>query len=160
MTTTTKTTMAYNTAGQAGLAAKIQGLREAKAAFQAMPEVFRDRLLQATETTASETVRDARARVLASPSVKTRRLYDAITYRVTQTNGRAKVGISNVAFPDTRGFVDRPARRAHFIEFGTRRQPAEPFMLPAVEGQKPLYLQRCQAAGKEAERDLAGGRFQ
>lgn len=143
----------------AGLTEYVQGLREAKAAFQALPVVFRDRLLSATETTASEIVRAARARVLASPSVQTRRLYDAIEYRITKTNGRARVGVTNVAFPDSRGFVDRPALRAHFVEFGTRNMPAEPFMIPAAESQTQHYLTRCQAAGREAERDLAQGRF-
>jgi HK97 gp10 family phage protein len=148
----------YSQAGQAGLSVKIEGLREAKRAFQALPVVFRDRMLAATETTASEIVRAAQARILSSPSVQTRRLYAAIAYKVTKTNGRAKVGVTDVAFPDTGG-VDRPLRRAHFVEFGTRNMPAEPFMIPAAEGQTQPYLARCQAAGREAERDLAAGRF-
>jgi HK97 gp10 family phage protein len=149
----------YSPAGQAGLSAKIQGLREAKRAFQALPEVFRDRLLAATETTASEVVRAARARIASSPSMRTRRLYDAIGYKITKTNGRAKVGVQNTSFPDSRGFTDNPARRARFVEFGTAHMPAEPFMIPAAESQVQPYLTRCQAAGREAERDLAAGRF-
>src|SRR3954468_19457828 len=86
----------YSAEGQAGLAAKIQGLREAKAAFQALPEVFRNRLLAATETTLSEIVRAAKARVLSSPSVQTRNLYNAIGYSLTKSNGRGKAGIQNV----------------------------------------------------------------
>src|SRR3954471_3099512 len=74
----------------------VQGLREAKAAFQAVPEVFRNRLLAATETTLSEIVRAAKARVLASPSVRTRNLYNAIGYTITKTNGRGRAGIQNV----------------------------------------------------------------
>jgi HK97 gp10 family phage protein len=149
----------YSAAGQAGLAAKIQGLREAKAAFQALPTVVRERMLEASETTASEIVRAARARILASPSAQTRRLYNALAYKVTQTSGRAKVGVTDVAFPDSRGMVDRPARRAHFVEFGTRKMRAEPFMIPAAESQKQPYLERCQRAGKQVEQDLATGRF-
>lgn len=142
-----------------GITTYVQGLREAKAAFQAVPEVFRLKLLTATETTASEVVRAAQARILASPSVQTRRLYGAIGYKVTPTNGRARVGVTDVAFPDSSGGVDRPAKRAHYIEFGTRKMPAEPFMIPSAEGQTQPYLDRCQSAGREAERDLAAGRF-
>lgn len=168
----------------AAITASVQGQREAKAAFQAVPEVFRNRLLAATETTLSEIVRGARARVLASPSVRTRNLYNAIGYTLSKANGRGRAGIMNVTTTiqvggrkvRVRGIItagrggsastaagaraDRPARRAHFVEFGTSKMRAEPFMIPATEAQRQPHLRRCQAAGQEAERDLATGRFQ
>lgn len=166
-------------AGPAALAVKIQGLREAKRAFQALPEVTRDAMLGAVEMTASEMVRAARARLQSSPSIRTRSLYNALAYRVTKTNGRAKVGVTPmsttvhmVGTREKRKFkgrlltragrqqVVRPDRYAHLVEFGTRKMPAEPFMIPAAEGQKGPFLDRCRAAGRKIEQGAAaaGGR--
>lgn len=161
----------------AAIAGHVQGLREAKAAFQALPQIVRDNLLDATETTAREIARNAQARLLSSPSIQTRNLYNAVAWKVTKTNGRGRVGItsgqtmlSNLATRKrvtvkgiiiagkgggASGRVDRPSRRAHFVEFGTRKMPAEPFMIPAAEGQVQPYLQRCRAAGKGIEQDVA-----
>lgn len=136
------------------LQTKIRGLREAKAAFQALPDIVRDNMLAAAQTTASEIARGAQARLEASPSIVTRNLYRAVAWKVTKTNGRARVGITNATFA-VNGRTDRPSRRAHFIEFGTRRAPAEPFMIPATEAQKQPYLDRCKRAGKGIERDAA-----
>lgn len=164
----------YSTAGKAGLAVKIQGLREAKRAFQALPAATRDAMLGAVETTASEMARDARARLQRAPSIRTRSLYNAIAYRVTKTNGRAKVGVTPtsttvhmIGSREKRKFkgrifhingrqqLVRPDRYAHYVEFGTRKQPAEPFMMPAAEGQKGPFLSRCKAAGKHIEQNVA-----
>ena len=173
----------YSPAGQAALDSKIQGLRAAKAAFQALPEVFRNGLNEATFITTSEIARQAKAFVLASPSVRTRSLYNAIGFTTNDKLGRGRVGIMNITTTINVGgknvrvrgnLVGRPGGRslassvraiiprryAHLIEFGARHFPAEPFMLPAVEREKPHYLERCRAAGRRAEETLAriGGR--
>lgn len=127
---------------------KIRGLREAKAAFQALPQIVRDNMLAAAETTVREIARGAKARIEASPSIHTKALLNAIGWRVTKTNGRARVGVEN----QSAGKVN-PARRAHFVEFGTVNMPAEPFMLPAAEAETQPHLARCRAAGKGIERD-------
>jgi hypothetical protein len=142
-----------------GLTAHIRGLKEARVAFQALPEVFRDRLGDATETTVQEIARGAQARLASSPSVRTRRLLNAVMSSFSRKTGRGRVGISNATFSGTNGEVDRPSSRAHFVEFGTKSQSAEPFMIPSAESQTQPYLERVRAAGKFAERDLASGRF-
>lgn len=163
----------------ADLATKIQGLREAKAAFQALPERMRVRLNAATETTLSEIVRHAKARILASPSVQTRALLNSIGFSFNPNNGRGQAGVANVTTSITvggrrlriRGVLTagaggsalrsagarlvKPTRYAHMIEFGTRRQPAEPFMVPAAQTQERPYLDRALRAGQDVERDLA-----
>jgi len=170
----------YSAAGKAGLAGKIQGLREAKRAFQALPEVTRTAMLSAVEMTAREMARAAQERIARSPSIQTRSLYNAIAWRATKTNGRAKVGVSagkttfyNVTTRKRESFkgrigarggrqvLIRPDRYAHFVEFGTRKMPAEPFMIPAAEGQKGPFLDRCRAAGRQLEQGMAalGARF-
>jgi len=158
----------------AGLAGYVKGLREAKAAFQALPQIVRDNLGHATETTVREIARGAQARLQASPSIVTRNLYNHVGWSYTKTNGRGRVGIgsgsttvSNIAAKRTfkvkgvvmsrggRTFVDRPSRRAHFIEFGTKNMPAEPFMIPAAQAEKQPYLDRCRVSGKGIETDTA-----
>jgi HK97 gp10 family phage protein len=163
----------------------VLGLREAKAAFQKMPAAFRDALNDATEVTVREIARNAKARIIASPSIRTRALLNHITWSMNARTGRGRAGVASGTTTLTvngrkvrvRGIIIagkggsartsqgakkiNPSRYAHFVEFGTVRMPAEPFMLPATEGQKGPYLQRCQAAGRTAERTLAnvGSRF-
>ena len=160
----------------ASLTEKIQGLREAKAAFQALPTIVRDRLLDATFVTLSEIKRHAQAQLLASPSIQTRNLYNAVDFTLNKNSGRGRAGIANVyttlriggARRRLKGIVktgagggaggstqDIPRRRAHFVEFGTRHQPAEPFMTPAAESQVQPYLERCRARGPQIEQDAA-----
>ena len=162
----------------------VTGLREAKAAFMRLPEVARDNMNGAVETTVREIARGAKARLLASPSIVTRNLYNHVRWSVTKTNGRGKVGISAGSTTITvggrsvkvKGIItagtggsalksmgarkDSPARRAHFIEFGKHDKheaKAEPFMIPSAEAQRAPYLARCRQAGKGIERDLRSG---
>src|SRR3990167_8568369 len=136
-------------AASKGLTLKIEGMRAAKAAFQALPETVRDGLLDATETTARELVRHAQARLASSPPIQTRPPHDPVAW-ANKKNGRAKAGISTgstVIMLSTgrrrrvRGIItagagggaaggsrDVPSQRAHFIEFGTRHMAAEPFI--------------------------------
>ena len=138
-------------ASNSALQHKIQGMRAAKAAFQALPEVVRDRLLDATATTVREIVRHAKARIEASPSIRTRQLLNHINWTVNRKNGRGKAGVTSEVTP----LRLQPRQYAHFVELGTKHAPAEPFMLPAAESQKQPYLDRCRAAGKGIETDLA-----
>lgn len=164
------------------IAGRVQGLREAKAAFQKMPKVFQDDLNDATELTVREIVRNAQARLQSSPSIRTRNLFNHVTWTMNRKNGRGRAGVSSgssiISNPQIGGVgksrirvkgiiiagkgggaaggrIDRPSRRAHFVEFGTKHMPAEPFMMPATEGQQAAYLQRCRAAGKRSEQTLA-----
>lgn len=162
----------------AALAAHIRGLKEAKAAFQQLPVVVRERMLAATETTVREIARNAQARLRSSPSIRTRALHDHIAWRVTKTNGRGRVGVSagstvvngvkvkGIITPGAGGSAAKsagaksvmPSRYAHLVEFGSRHMGAEPFMLPSAESQRQPYLERCRAAGRDVEKDLSVGR--
>mgnify|MGYP001248558692 CR=1 FL=1 len=160
-------------------AAKIQGMRELKAAFQALPAITRERLLEATELTAQEVVRHAKGHLLSSPSIRSRALYNHIMYAITKTNGRARVGVSagSTSFVSAgkrirlKGIIGTsaggkaitiyPTRYAHFVEYGTRHMPAEPFMIPAKDSQRAPYLDRVTHAWKTVEQDVAAiGRHQ
>lgn len=169
---------------QAAIAGHVRGLAEAKAAFQKLPEVVRVNMLGAVEVTVREIARGAQARLQASPSIRTRNLYNAVAWQVSKSSGRGRVGITSgsttiqvgdrkirvkgiitagrggSASTSAGARLDRPSRRAHFVEFGTRHMPAEPFMTPAAEAQKQPFLARAKAAGKGIERDMitVGGR--
>lgn len=171
-----------NNAGAIGM--HVQGLREAKSAFQALPQIARDAYLHATEMTLMEIRRGAQGRILSSPSVNTRRLHDHVNYTLNRKSGFGRVGVtsgsSRIIVPSVAGKtrsvrvkgvvvpgrggsalksagarIDRPSRRAHFVEFGTKFMPAEPFMVPATTAQKSPYLERIRAAGREIERGVA-----
>jgi hypothetical protein len=164
------------------IAGYVAGLREAKAAFQALPEITRDAMLGATETTLSEVVRAARAKLQSSPSIRTRALYNQIGYTLNKNSGRGRAGI----MAGTTTFVSggrkirikgifrknadgtwnskkvQPSRYGPKVEFGTKFMTAEPFMIPAAESQEQPYLDRCQAAGRKIETAAAaigGGRL-
>lgn len=169
---------------QTAIQAHITGLREAKAAFQAMPEIMRDELNRATETTVREIVRLAKARVAASPAIRTRALFNSINWTLNRKSGRGRAGVSSgsttvrtsststgkvrnvrvkgVIVPGKDGGqigarLVRPSRYAHFIEFGAKHKhmPAEPFMVPSAEAEKKPYLDRCRVAGKKLEQKMA-----
>lgn len=157
----------------------VQGLREAKAAFLALPEIVRTRMNEANEVTAREIVRNAKAKVLASPSIRTRSLYNAIRYTLNKKSGRARAGIADVTTTVSNprmGFVGkqsikikgvivsgrggkpmlvRPVRYVHLVEFGAKQMNAEPFMVPAMEAEKRPHIERCRRAGKAIETDMA-----
>ena len=164
----------YSAAGKSALAGKIAGLRAAKRAFQALPQATREAMLGATTETVQAIASGAKARLQSSPSIRTRTLYDAVTWRVTKTNGRGKVGISplqtrlfdlatkqrtrlkgRVVIKNNKQAIARADRYAHFVEFGTKHMTQEPFMIPATEDQAQPYLARCRAAGKVIEQQVA-----
>lgn len=165
----------------AAIAGYVAGLKEAKAAFQALPEIASDLLNDATELTVREVVRHAQAKLQSSPSIQTRNLYNHVTWSLNRKSGRGKAGIAtgssvisaqagHVGKSTIRvkgivmagkgggaagGRLDKPSRRAHFVEFGTKHMKAEPFMIPAAEGQTAPFLNRCKGAGPLIEKGVA-----
>ncbi|MGE3840050.1 MAG: hypothetical protein AB7I50_00540 [Vicinamibacterales bacterium] len=176
-----------NNAG--AISAYIDGMRQAKARFQALPVVMQEKRLNVNSATAAAVAVGARQRLLSSPSIQTRSLLNHVKWKVTKTNGTALVGVTSgstvqqvtvrvgnaavlkkvrskgiiiagrggSALKSQGAKIIRPSRYAHLIEFGWLKAPAEPFMIPATNAQKEPHLQRWRAAGREIERDLAGG---
>lgn len=128
------------------MTARLQGIIEARRAFARIPEAMRDAINDANETTAREIVRGAQGRVRQ----RTGLLMRSIDYSIDKRRGQAKVGI-----------VAGPAFYGHFLEFGTVRMAARPFMTPAVEAERGPHEQRMIASGRQIEKDVAavGGRF-
>lgn len=156
----------------------IQGVTQAKAIFAALPAIAKKRFLAGTAQTVEAIGERARANLLRSPSVRTRALYNAITWTVSKTSGFGRVGVArtttavgSLALRKTirvRGTiisvmrngrrtieVVQPSKYAHLVERGTIHMRAEPFMTPAAEQEKPRHLQRCYEAGIAIERDAS-----
>lgn len=129
----------------------IKGMIAARKAFQALPEATREALFSATEETA------ARVQFVAKQRVKRRYgfLEQHIEKRVSKRSGFAAVGISKGAETTPTGLPAEPWRYAHFVEFGSTRLHAQPFMIPAAEGEKGPFLARYKAAGPGIERTMA-----
>lgn len=130
---------------------RIDGLREAIAAFQALPDETREALLSATETTVSEIARGAQVRLRSSPSIMTRTLVNAVGWTVNRRSGLGRVGIratstvmrnaqmgaigrntvrvKGTVIPGRNGSaltsqgarIIRPTKYGHLVEFGHRK---------------------------------------
>ncbi len=78
--------------------------------------------------------------------VRTGNLKRRITSAATGLNGRV-------------GFSDADAFYWRFVEFGTVRVPARPFVRPAAEAESDAFVRGMQGIGPRLERDLSSGRF-
>lgn len=166
------------------ISAHIDGLRAAKAKFQALPTFMQEKRIQVNSATAAAIVLGAKQHLIASPSIQTRSLLNHVQWSISKTNGQAKAGVTSgstmIAFGHMGGITKkikvkgliiagkggsaltsrgakliRPSRYAHLVEFGTVHFEAEAFMIPATNAQKEPHLQRWRAAGKQLERDMA-----
>lgn len=147
------------------MTATIQGLPQMRAAFKRAPEVLKAQLNNATEATVKAVKLSAQQRV----PVDTGTLRDHIEGRFSRQTGFGRVGIGDgrVAIGGRGGSALRSAgarllearKYAHFVEFGTSRVTAQPFMLPAAESQRIHYAARLRVAGAQAERQLAVSRL-
>ena len=170
-----------NNAG--AISAYLDGKREAVAKFAALPPFMQEKRINVNSATAAAIAIGARQRLISSPSIQTRHLYDHVQWSINKRTGVAKVGVTagssmvnvrpgvrkNVrvkgiliagrggsALRSKGARLDVPARRAHLIEFGWSHAPAEPFMIPSTDAQKGPHLDRWRAAGRQLERDMAG----
>lgn len=166
----------------AAISAYVDGLREAKAKFQALAPFMQQKRITVNAATAAAVALGARQRIIASPSIQTRSLLEHISWKVSTSNGSATVGVTSGSTtlnvrPGVRKNVRvkgiviagrggsalksqgarliRPTRYAHLVEFGWSHAVAEPFMIPATDAQREPHLQRWRAAGRELEREMA-----
>lgn len=138
-----------------------------KRAFRQAPDTFKQQCNEATEATVYAVERRAQQNVPADTGT----LRQHIASSFSKRTGFGKVGIKpgRVAIAGRGGSaltrhgarVLEPKKYAHFVEFGTSNMAAQPFMLPAAEGERSAYAQRLKNAGRAAERELSGlgGRF-
>lgn len=128
------------------MSVRISGIKAARAAFARFPVAAREAINEAHEITAEQIVRNAQGRVRKRSGFLAR----SISYSLDKRAGTAKVGIEKgLAF------------YGHFLEFGTIRMKAKPFLIPAVEVETPFHERRMRDAGSAIERDVStfGSRF-
>lgn len=144
----------------------VKGLAAARKAFKDIDPVMREHLNEATEQTTLVTLFDAKRRLTPGHGVRTGILRDQLASSFSAKTGFGRVGIKKGTFViniNGRSLYHKPSKIGHLVEFGhggPHPAQAYPFMVPAAEGQRSLYVQRLTAAGKKAERKLeyVGGR--
>ena len=134
----------------------VLGVKEAIAAFRKAEPAFRARMNEATEDTAIALWKAEKTRVPVATGI----LGEHLAWTMSKATGRARVGIRPGAVLDNRNRLHRPTKYGHLAEFGHRTRSGgfvqgKPFAIPATEGQRQPYLERCRAAAQKAERDLA-----
>ncbi len=149
----------------------VRGVAEAQAAFRSAAPILQDRLADATEQTVRVIAFVAEQRVRRRFGI----LAAHIHWSMSRKTGVGRVGIGpreTVPLPHGAGSrsaahggravtvlgTEQPTHIAHLVEFGhggPHPAQAYQFMIPAAEGEKGNYLQRCQAAGREAESQIA-----
>lgn len=133
----------------------MTGMDAVLAALKRADPVITGRVFDAVEVTTQALRYQAsrRAPLLQTPDPRRTRgtLRDLLGYSFDR-----RTGIGRVGYP--RGSKLGPTHDpfyAHMVEFGTTREPARPYMLPAAEAERPDFLDRVRRAGKDAERDLS-----
>jgi HK97 gp10 family phage protein len=102
---------------------RITGAKELEASLRSFGSSFASRLgNKALKAGAQPIVEEAKRLV----PVRTGALRDSITAVVSRDHEQAQRKVKV-------GFKYPAARRAHFTEFGTRYQPAQPFLRPALD---------------------------
>lgn len=132
------------------LTAKIKGAQELRQVLRQLPDRVQKRVLAAAVRKGANVVRDA---VIARAPVGTeldrhrKHLYQQINVRAIRGNNPQRVALA---------VSTGAAYWGNFAEFGTRHQPARPFMRPAFEASAGQALAAIGVAiGKGVEREAA-----
>lgn len=104
---------------------KIRGAKELESALRSFGSNFATRLGDKALMAGSEPIVEEAKRLVP---VRTGALRDSITSVVSRDRELAQRKVKV-------GFKYPAARRAHFVEFGTVYQPAQPFLRPALDTQ-------------------------
>lgn len=136
------------------LVVKVDGLGEIKAKLEDLREEFRDKALHRGVAAAARLVRNAaRARV----PVRTGLLRNALRYgkdRQASLPGKAvyNVFVSPKIQGPPRGKKQKRSWAFYwrFVEFGTSKMPARPFLRPAIAENREAALNAMKAAWEKA----------
>jgi HK97 gp10 family phage protein len=122
---------------------KLEGMEALQRAIRTAPEAVKVGSQDAVAKTSFAVAQRARSLV----PVATGTLKSLIASSIHGLAGR--VGFSD----DQRAFYWR------FVEYGTVKMSARPFMRPAAEAEERDFIERMRAVGTRLERDFMSGRF-
>lgn len=142
----------------------VIGADKLEALLKKLPEnVSKKVVTAALRSGAAIIAKQARANLRASPSVDSGLLAGNITSRTRRRSRKGKAVVSVGAARKTAQVVRKgkskpikasPSRYAHFIEFGTEKMPAEPFMRPALDTQGGAAIAKImEMMGRGVERE-------
>lgn len=121
---------------------QLDGFDALKRATVECPEILRAHAGDAVAQTSFSTA----SRMKATVRFRTGRLKGAIRSTSRGLNGRV--------------LIDPSAFYWRFVEYGTVKMAASPFIRPSAEAEGPLYIHRMRAVGPKLERTwTSGGRF-
>lgn len=144
----------------------VHGVEQLVGLLNDLPAAVEKRVLStALRAGARVVLRAARARILSNPSVDTRSLYGALGIVERKKSTAGGVVVSLGARRNYRRQVVRrgrkkpsvaiPAMYLHFLEFGTRKMPAEPILRPAIDETGEQVLSAIiAAAGRGIDREI------
>jgi HK97 gp10 family phage protein len=115
--------------------AELQGADDLRAAFAALPDAASREVKEITRETTKEIEREAKARVRVRSG--------------TTRDTLIKSKISGLYGSVSTWYIGR------FLEHGTKKMPAKPFLFPAFESVRSKYLSRVSAAIYGAARSVS-----
>ena len=125
--------------------AKVLGQRSLAKRLKALERAQRTKLKDATAVSLAEVREAARQNIRAQT-------------RAATSSGALARSVKVRTDPDgLGGSVGTDLPHGRFLEFGTRRMPARPWLQPAFESLKPRIRRRFQEAVKAANRSAARG---
>lgn len=119
----------------------ITGVDELRARLRRLPELVRPHIAQAHAATGEQLVAGAQAR---APKF-TGRLREKLSARVSADGARV-----NISLETPRPFY------WYWVEFGTSKMAARPFLLPTVDAERSAHVSRLEAAIGRAVQALEG----
>ena len=118
---------------------EVKGLRELGEAMRLLKAETALKYARAATGAAARVVKvAAQQNITSSPSVITRNLYSAVIAKripksQTELTSEHIVTVRGRGKKTRKGNLQAGAPYAHFVEFGTVKMPAEPFLRPALE---------------------------
>lgn len=122
---------------------EVKGLRELGENMRKLSAKVSNRIAsQATNAAAQLVKKQAKVNIQTSPSVVTRSLLESVIVKKIPKSQHDVTSMHAVTVRGRgkkikkTGMLQKAAPHAHFVEFGTVKMPAEPFLAPAFEQEK------------------------
>lgn len=124
---------------------RLEGFESTLAALRRQPELAKSLLVKVVRDSSFRVADGARKRV----PVRTGDLLQAIEADSTGLKGRVSIRSDRDKITG-----QDPQVYWYFVEFGTFRSPAKPFIRPAAEDEEPRFIDDARAIGPRLERDF------